>query len=54
MTTTATKAGIARSQDATAIAYETMGAGEGLIVLGGAWRSGRDYLRFARALAQCF
>jgi pimeloyl-ACP methyl ester carboxylesterase len=54
MTTTATKAGIARSQDGTAIAYETLGAGEGLVVLGGAWRSGRDYLRFARALGPSF
>jgi pimeloyl-ACP methyl ester carboxylesterase len=54
MTTTATRAGIARSQDRTAIAYKSLGAGEGLIVLGGAWRSGRDYLRFARALAQSF
>jgi pimeloyl-ACP methyl ester carboxylesterase len=54
MTTTPTNAGIARSQDGTAIAYETLGAGEGLVVLGGAWRSGSDYLRFARALAQSF
>jgi pimeloyl-ACP methyl ester carboxylesterase len=54
MTVTPTKAGIARSQDGTAIAYETLGAGDGLVVLGGAWRSGRDYLRFARALAQSF
>jgi pimeloyl-ACP methyl ester carboxylesterase len=54
MTTTATKAGIVRSRDGTAIAYETLGAGDGLVVLGGAWRSGRDYLRFARALAPSF
>lgn len=45
---------IARSQDGTAIAYETLGAGEGLLVLGGAWRSSRDYLPFARALARYF
>ena len=51
---TTTKAGSARSQDGTAIAYETLGAGEGLVVLGGAWRSGRDYLHLARALAQSF
>jgi pimeloyl-ACP methyl ester carboxylesterase/truncated hemoglobin YjbI len=54
MTTTPTKARVTRSQDGTAIAYETLGAGDGLIVLGGAWRSGRDYLPFARALAQSF
>ena len=51
---TTTKAGSARSQDGTAIAYETLGAGEGLVVLGGAWRSGRDYLHLARALARYF
>jgi pimeloyl-ACP methyl ester carboxylesterase len=54
MTTTTTRAGIAGSQDGTAIAYETLGAGEGLVVLGGAWRSGGDYLRCARALGQSF
>jgi pimeloyl-ACP methyl ester carboxylesterase len=54
MTTTPTNAEIARSQDGTAIAYETLGAGEGLVVLGGAWRSGRDYLRLARALGESF
>jgi pimeloyl-ACP methyl ester carboxylesterase len=54
VTTTPTKAGIARSRDGTAIAYQRLGAGDGLIVLGGAWRSGRDYLPFARALARSF
>jgi pimeloyl-ACP methyl ester carboxylesterase len=54
MNTTTTTPGIARSPDGTAIAYETLGAGEGLLVLGGAWRSSRDYLRFARALARSF
>ena len=51
MTTTARTAG---SQDGTAIAYETLGAGEGLLVLGGAWRSSRDYLPLARTLARDF
>jgi pimeloyl-ACP methyl ester carboxylesterase len=45
---------IAGSQDGTAIAYEILGAGERLLVLGGAWRSSRDYLPFARALARYF
>jgi pimeloyl-ACP methyl ester carboxylesterase len=46
--------GIARSADGTPISYETSGRGEGLIVLGGAWRRGRDYRSFARALTQSF
>src|SRR5947208_3199986 len=54
MTTTTATPGIARSRDGTAVAYETLGAGEGLLVVGGAWRSGRDYLPFARALAPDF
>lgn len=54
MTTATTEPGIVRSQDGTAIGYERLGAGEGLLVLGGAWRSGRDYLPFARALAPSF
>jgi pimeloyl-ACP methyl ester carboxylesterase len=46
--------GLARSQDGTEIAYATLGAGPGLLVLGGAWRAARDYLPFARALAPAF
>lgn len=42
------------SRDGTAIGYETVGQGEGVLVLGGAWRTARDYLRFARALADPF
>ena len=45
---------IAGSQDGTAIAYETLGVGAGLLVLGGAWRNSRDYLPFASALARYF
>jgi pimeloyl-ACP methyl ester carboxylesterase len=41
-----------RSADGTPVAFETFGAGEGLIVVGGALRSGRDYVPFARALEQ--
>lgn len=54
MTSTTGTAHIARSRDGTAISYQTFGLGEGVIVLGGAWRSGRDYLRFARTLSQSF
>jgi len=54
MTTATTKPGIVRSRDETAIGYESLGVGDGLVVLGGAWRSGRDYLPFARALASSF
>lgn len=42
------------SRDGTAIGYETVGQGDGVLVLGGAWRTARDYLRFARALADPF
>ncbi|MGO9971629.1 MAG: alpha/beta fold hydrolase [Solirubrobacteraceae bacterium] len=48
------KPGIAISRDGTAISYQTLGAGAGLLVLGGAWRSARDYLPFARALTSSF
>jgi pimeloyl-ACP methyl ester carboxylesterase len=54
MISTMGAAQIARSQDGTAISYQTLGAGEGVIVLGGAWRSGRDYLAFARAMSRSF
>ncbi|MCW3063114.1 MAG: hypothetical protein JWN32_286 [Solirubrobacterales bacterium] len=43
-----------RSLDGTPIAYDSLGGGEGVIVVGGALRSGRDYLPFARVLAQSF
>ena len=42
------------SRDGTAIGYGTLGAGEGVIVLGGALRSGRDYLPLARELARSY
>jgi pimeloyl-ACP methyl ester carboxylesterase len=54
MTTTKGRPGVVISRDRTAISYETLGAGEGLLVLGGAWRTARDYLSFARALASSF
>jgi len=50
----ATTGGIVRSRDGTPIAYETVGAGDGLLVVGGAWRTSRDYLPFARDLAESF
>jgi predicted alpha/beta hydrolase len=43
-----------RSLDGTAIAYDSFGAGKGVIVIGGALRTGRDYVPFARALARSF
>lgn len=42
------------SADGTRIGYRTVGDGDGLIVLGGALRSGEDYLPLARALADRF
>jgi pimeloyl-ACP methyl ester carboxylesterase len=42
------------SLDGTAIAYDSFGAGEGLIVIGGCLATGRDYAPLARALAQSF
>jgi pimeloyl-ACP methyl ester carboxylesterase len=54
MNITTTHSGIVRSQDGTSISYETVGAGDGLLVLGGAWRAGQDYLPLARALAPGF
>jgi pimeloyl-ACP methyl ester carboxylesterase len=53
-TTPTTTGGLVRSTDGTAIGYETVGAGEGLLVIGGAWRTARDYLPFARALSDSF
>jgi pimeloyl-ACP methyl ester carboxylesterase len=42
------------SRDGTAIGYVTMGQGEGVLVLGGAWRAARDYLALGRALSDRF
>jgi pimeloyl-ACP methyl ester carboxylesterase len=49
-----TSGGIVRSQDGTSISYETLGTGDGLLVLGGAWRTSQDYLPLARGLADYF
>jgi pimeloyl-ACP methyl ester carboxylesterase len=49
-----TESEIVASKDGTSISYETLGVGEGLLVIGGAWRTSRDYLAFARALADSF
>lgn len=45
---------IVTSADGTGIAYETVGKGRGLIVVGGALRTGEDYLPLARQLARTF
>lgn len=42
------------SADGTCIAYTTVGRGRGLIVVGGALRTGEDYLPLARELADAF
>lgn len=44
----------ARSLDGTTIGFGSLGSGPGLIVVGGAWRSGRDYLRLGQALADAY
>lgn len=43
-----------RSEDGTSIAFQTLGTGPGLIVVGGSLASGEDYLPLARALASAF
>jgi pimeloyl-ACP methyl ester carboxylesterase len=42
------------SRDGTAIAYDTFGAGDGVIVIGGALSTGRNYGGFARAPGRSF
>jgi pimeloyl-ACP methyl ester carboxylesterase len=42
------------SADGSAIAYCTLGSGEGIVVVGGALSSGEDYLPFAHALSESF
>ncbi len=42
------------SADGTAIAYESVGSGDGVIVVGGVLRSASDYMAIARALAGSF
>ena len=42
------------SADGTTIGYETLGRGDAVLVVGGAWRAADDYLALARALASTF
>jgi pimeloyl-ACP methyl ester carboxylesterase len=42
------------SADGTRVAYQSLGSGEGVIVVGGGLRSGEDYLPLARVLARSF
>ena len=42
------------SADGTPIAYQSLGAGDGVIVAGGALRAAQDYLPLAQALARSF
>jgi len=44
----------ATSVDGTTIGYETVGRGDAVLVVGGAWRAADDYLALARALASTF
>lgn len=54
MPTLTTTPDLTRSADGTAISYRSLGAGRDILVVGGAWTVGDDYLPFARALAQSF
>ena len=40
-----------RSADGTPIGYRSLGSGPGLVVVGGALRSGQDYVELARHVA---
>jgi pimeloyl-ACP methyl ester carboxylesterase len=50
--TTAFVCSTVASADGTPIAYHSLGAGQGVIVVGGALRASRDYFPFARGLAR--
>lgn len=54
MSIPATTPSAVTSADGTGIAYQTVGEGRGLIVVGGALRTGADYLPLARELAKTF
>jgi pimeloyl-ACP methyl ester carboxylesterase len=43
-----------RSADGTPIAYQSIGGGRGLIIVGGALRTGEDYVPLAQELASSF
>jgi pimeloyl-ACP methyl ester carboxylesterase len=53
-TTAAPTRSTVRSTDGTPIAYASLGTGRGVIVVGGALRTSRDYLPLARELAKSF
>ena len=42
------------SADGTTIGFQSFGAGDGLILLGGALRAARDYVSFAEELSRSF
>ncbi len=42
------------SSDGTTIAYETLGSGDGIIIVGGVLRTARDYRALGRSLASSF
>ena len=49
---TAARPAAVTSSDGTVIGYQTLGTGEGVILIGGTLRSARDYLPLARLLAR--
>ncbi len=49
---TAARPAAVTSSDGTVIGYQTLGSGEGVILIGGTLRSARDYLPLARLLAR--
>lgn len=49
---TAARPAAVTSSDGTVIGYQTLGSGEGVILIGGTLRSARDYLALARLLAR--
>ncbi|MER7367244.1 alpha/beta fold hydrolase [Nonomuraea wenchangensis] len=53
-TTQITRTRTVTSADGTPISYQTLGAGPGLIVLGGSLRTSQDYLPLASVLARSF
>ena len=52
VTAAAARPGAATSSDGTVIGYQTLGSGEGVILIGGTLRSARDYMPLARLLAR--
>jgi len=52
--TTISMSSAVTSADGTTIGYHTLGAGQGVIIVGGSLSTGQDYVAFGRALASSF